>query len=508
LGIEQLQDEHMSLRQGGIYWVLCDLTSDAVTLTRQTLAALRPKDHASLIGFGFDVQEVVSALPDHNGPARLRLFSVAQADTYAAFKSLTRDLHRARTPAGSVLVLLLPSASLDSVKPAYLQRWCNDTRDWLRKGGATLLVVGHGPAPHLHDALLALNEHVSGLAQLYRRDSGIFYQLNFWHSALGVCGSQAFELEVAAKGLAFSASERLQPIAPRTDDQRIYLTQRAALEGAAPLSDQWRVFERRDDLLQQAAQARAATVVLAIDSNRDVESLGHQLHALRERCGVFVKIVVREIEPCLRYRDERLLLACGANLIVPFKTQLAHFLSLVDSIQGQAWRYRQAPNIDALLDRLRPPPQRGLLSPSDFIILLEQVYGGASGELAHQLLKLRPHGDLPLRQYMKQITLRRFGDVACVLDGNFYLFLFACRGDGLEPALGNICRLPWRDIFSACTALSSVDVLARQDFLAATQHSGLSWLAVDQVTADLDAAINQTCRSPQRIVLSLSEPCP
>ena len=93
------------------------------------------------------------------------------------------------------------------------------------------------------------------------------------------------------------------------------------------------------------------------------------------------------------------------------------------------------------------------------------------------------------------------------LDGNFYLFLFACRGDGLEPALGNICRLPWRDMFSECKVLSAADVLPRQDFIDAPQVSETARLATGQVSADLTRAIVQTGYVPQRITLSLSEPC-
>jgi len=508
LAIQQLQDEHIALRRGGLYWVIVDITTDAAVLARQFLAALPEQEHASLVGLGSDPQDVIASMADESGPATLRLLSAQGAAAHIAFKTLTRDLHRARVPAGSYVVLMLPSASLETLATASLQRWCESTRQWLLQRDATLLILCCGQAPHLHDTLLTLNESTSGLAQLYRRDSGICYQLNFWHSELGVCASQAFELELASSGFALGQSWAASNLPLRVDDQRIYLTQRAALEGAAPLSDQWRLFERREDLLKQAARARAATVIVALESNKDVESLGRDLHELREQCGVQLKVVVRETEPCLRYRDERLLLACGANLIVPFKTQLAHFLSLVDSTQGQTWRYRQTPDIQVLFDRLRPPPQRGMLAPREFITLLEEVYHGASGELTHQLLRLRPRGDLNLEQYMNQISLRRFGDVACVLDGMFYLFLFACRGDGLEPALGNICRLPWRDIFSECKPLATVDVLPRQDFLAVAELADLPRMAAEQVIHDLDAAISPDGYRPRRLTLPLSELCP
>ncbi|WP_426143362.1 cellulose biosynthesis protein BcsE [Pseudomonas sp. DWP3-1-2] len=508
LAIRHLQDEQMLLRQGGLYWVVLDHATDAKIMARQFLSALSEEPVATLVGCGIDPQSVVQTMAEDCGPSTLRLFAMPDdARARLAFKALTSDLHRINIARGSVLVVMLSAAHLDTFNIQQLKHWCETTRQWLIRINCTLLVLCSGQAPLLHERLLSLNEQLSGLSQLYRQDGAIHYQLNFWHSELGVCAAQAFDLQVSDDGFSLSDSQRSNPAQTRTDDQRIYLTQRSALEGAPPLSEQWRLFEHRDELLQQAGHARAASVIVALETNQDVEPLARQLYALREQCGPALKIIVREMEPCLRYRDERLLQACGANLIVPSNTTLANFFSMVESAQGQTWRYRQTPDIHSLFERLRPPAQRGILPPREFIQLLDQIYGGASGELAHQLLRLRPRGDLNIEQYLSQITLRRFGDVACVLDGVFYLFLFACRGDGLEPALGNICRLPWRDMFSECKVLSAADVLPRQDFIDAPQVSETARLATGQVSADLTRAIVQTGYVPQRITLSLSEPC-
>lgn len=507
LAIRQLQDEHILLRQGGLYWIALDQPADAQTLACQFLGALPAGQAATLVCVGSEPEVISDRLAADQGPAALRLFAI-DSDHAAStvFHSLIVDLQRIRVARGSQLVLMLPADWLETFEAPQLQRWCVRMRQWLMPLGITLLVISCGQSPSLHECLLGFNEQLSGLAQLYRQDGAIHYQLNYWHSQLGVCAAQMFDLQENDSGFALSKTQGSTPAQSRTDDQRIYLTQRLVLEGAAPLSGQWRVFEQRDELLQQARSARAASVIVAIESNEDVELLARQLHDLREHCGVALKVIVREMEPCLRYRDERLLLASGANLIVPCNTTLANFLSLVESAQSQVWRQRVRTDFESLFDRLRPPAQRGLLCPKEFIDLLDQVYEGATGELDHQLLRLRPRGDLNVEQYLGQISLRRFGDVACVVEGQFYLFLFACRGDGLEPALGNVCRLPWRDLFSDCTVLAGVDALPRLAFVEAPVVLDISQQAVQQVTADLHRSINQAGFVPQRITLTLSEP--
>lgn len=496
------------MRPGGLYWVAVDRTGDAETLALQGLMALSAQHRATLVWSGYSPEQLVSALDDRFEPDRLRLFEVPEIEIHLALKSLPSELRRAATASGSLLLLMLPATSWQAFDAARLRQWCEGMRRWLLKQNCILLVLCHGQASRLHAELIRLNEHLSGLAQLYRRDGGIHYQSHFWHNDQGVCGAREFELDLQASGFGRARAEQVSPASIRTDDQRVYLAQRAVLEGAAALSEQWRVFDRRIDLLQQANLARAASVMVAIESDQQVDVLARELYALRERCGTALKIIVREMEPCLRYRDERLLMACGANIIVPFGNALPRFFSLVDSVQGQVWRRRHSSSdLESLLKRLRAPTTRGLLAPQEFLSALDQIYGGASGEVEHQLLRLQPRPALSIEQCLHQISLRRFGDVATVVDGVFYLFLFACRSDGLESALSNICRLPWRNLFSDCQSLAELDDLPRAAFFDATSLPDALRLAPDRTETATSARAEMSAYTPRRTTLAIMGYC-
>lgn len=498
----------MYLRQGGLYWVAADLASDAAALASQCLAAMPATTQATLLCCGHSSQALAQALPAEAGPAELTLFDIAESAMSLALKSMVGELTRAVAAPGNMIVLMLPASAWQSEAAPALRAWCQGLSAWLARRQSTLLVICHGHAPQLHERLLRLNETLSGLAQLYRRDGGVRYQLHYWHSELGVCSGQELELELGEQGFLLSAAEQVNPQLTHTDDQRIYLTQRSVLEGSPALSDQWRLFEDRDALLQQARQARAASVIVAIDSNQQVEGLARQLHELRERCGSGLKIIVREVEPCLRYRDERLLVSCGANITVPYGTSLAYFFSIIDSVQGQTWRHTRQTDFQSLFERLRPPAERGLMMPAEFLSTVTRIYGGASGEISHQLLKLTPRGGLDIEQYLNQISLRRFGDIACVVNGDFYLFLFACRADGLEPALGNICRLAWRDLFSNFQILAGVDALPRDIFLNAAELPATFHLAEERMAGSSAQVAERGAYAPQRVTLPVSDFCP
>lgn len=508
LAIRELPDEQLLMRQGGLYWVAVDRIRDAEALAQQVVRALPGRHRASLIWCGNYPEQTVGTLGERFDAGGVCAFEVPEAVIRPALKSLGSELRRAATVPGSLVLLMLPATAWQTFDATQLQQWCDAMRRWLREQRCTLLVLCYAPAPQLHAELIRLNEHLSGLAQLYRRDGGIRYQSHFWHNDQGVCGAREFELDLLDSGFGLVQAEQASPPLTRTDDQRIYLAQRVVLEGAAAPSEQWRVFERRIDLLQQAAQARAASVLVAVESDQQVEALARELYQLRKHCGTALKIIVREMEPCLRYRDERLLMSCGANIIVPFGNALSRFFSLVDSVQGQVWRRKRASSdLESLLARLRAPTLRGLLAPQEFLSALDRIYSGASGEIEHQLLRLQPPPALAIEQCLHQITLRRFGDIATVVDGVLYLFLFACRSDGLESALGNICRLPWRNLFSDCQPLAELDQLPRAAFYDAVSLPDTFRLAPDRAETATRARVEMGAYMPERVRLAITDYC-
>jgi len=509
LAIRGLLDQQIALRTGGLYWATVDQAPDAKILTRQFIDALPLQSPATLISCANTPQSIISDLAPDRGPTKLKLFEIAQNEVEQALATLTRDLNRAAISPACQIVLVAPASSWGNKISAHrLGQWLKRLRAWLMERQATLLVVTHGDALALHTELLQFNETLSGLSRLYRHNGEIRYQLHFWHNQLGVSAGQEFKLSVDSQCFTLIPQTTVDTQPRVADDQHVYLAERAVLEGSPSLSRHWYLFESRQALLEEAQSARAATVIVAIDNSHQLLELAQQLHDLREKCGPELKIVVREMEPAVRYRDERLLLACGANLIVPEGTVLSRFLSMIESVQGQRWQYSQNSDFETLLERQRPPQVRGLVSPRVFYETVEQIYTDSSGEVTHQLIKFVPVPGLAPELFLNQMCLRRFGDIACLLNGELYLFLFACRADGLDPALGNICRLPWRDLFNQRHVLSGMTDLPEEPFLHGTDTpEGLS-IPTEHAVVAAPVALSHPPLVAQRITLPLSEPAP
>ncbi|MEI6415987.1 MAG: BcsE family c-di-GMP-binding protein [Pseudomonadota bacterium] len=306
LGLGQVGDEVTRLRRGGVYWITLDRVDDADRFCRQVLGSLLVTDRAVLITAGRDPQDAVRALPDTLGPGDLRLFSLDDLHTARALRDLSGDLDRALRPRDRLILLMLPSARCVfdvSVLAAWCQRWVA----WLEQTGCTLLVLSHGDDSAMLSArLLPLNHLLSGLAHLLRKQGRVHYLRQYWRNSLSVTGARELILEPGDNG--FSLLETA-PLALRGgNDEDLILAQVAVLEGAPRLSSHWEVFDNLDDLFLRALQAQSATVIFAMTGNAQVADLARRIHSLRTQRGATIKLVVREMKPCLRHNDEQVLL--------------------------------------------------------------------------------------------------------------------------------------------------------------------------------------------------------
>jgi len=459
LAIPGLGAEHSQFHDQGLYWLACDTTENAATLCRQVIAAMPEQGRAALLGDARVMQESLEGLDPACGPAELTLY---EADTRAILQ-LKDDLPRIDLP-GRVLVALVSTAAWEGGK---VERWCQTLRQAALAAGALIVVISEGQSASLIERLRAFNQSVDGLAQLYRGQGGVRYLQHYWSNLLGVVGPMDVELARQAGG--FAVAGRLQPLSDAGGDELLCLAQSQVLEGAPALSEHWQVFDSISELGAKAGRAVSATVIFAMDGGQRLDVLARQLHTLRQLRGNALKLVVREMAPTLRYQDEQLLLACGASQIVPFGASLSRFLTMVDSIQGYVWPRHLPADFDALLARLRPLPICGLVAPRAFAEAVQQMWQGhRNGEIVHQLLVLRPAPGLSPLQACSRTVFRRDGDIACVVDDVLFLFLFACRSEGVEQALDHIFQLSWKELFIGQEVLVSLDSLGGTAFLDET----------------------------------------
>ncbi|WP_437215283.1 cellulose biosynthesis protein BcsE [Pectobacterium sp. LFLA-215] len=477
LGIRDLWDELVTLQLAGFYWVNIDRQVDAALFCQPIIHGQNNDAKVTLIGCGERSDALFTN--EINITETKQLSCYILPENKAALLNLTDDLMRVLRPKQRLLVLYAPASLWRDVSLERLQRWVDDTAAWLHQRQCTLVVIGHSSGvTRLRNMLISQHRGLYGLASLQWQQDRAQYVVSWWATERGMRANKVQMLQSGDDG--WHMLKDAEPVlTPSLDDDGLFLMEKSVMEGAPALSEHWQLFDDNAILVQTGMLTNSATLVFALSQTSQVDTLVKQVHSLRRQRGEWLKIVVREMKPCLRASDERLLLACGANSIVSHSETLSRFLSRIENVQGQRFTQHVPVDVDVLLTSMRPLQVKGYQPPDVFRhsvrMLVENTFmpEGSKGVL----VALRPVPGVQAAQALTLCTLRRFGDVITIAQGRLFLFLSNCRLNELDTVLKSIFRLPVDEAFSNrivwsqdLQILAEVNALTQDDTLGQEQH--------------------------------------
>lgn len=444
LGFEQVRDELILMQPSGCYWVTANRQEDARVLARQCISAQRS---VALITSGSQPQALLTPAPP-GGPDAIPMFSLPE--TRKALLNLTDDLDRVLSEKPRLVILFTASLLWEKIAADEVNIWLKQLQQWLSGKKITLLIITAGSGiNNLRNHLQTCYRHLEGLSHLDWQQDSWNYRINWWANGGGMLADRAMRLSASEMGFALLDQDEQNTPLTLNDEQR-FLAEQTVLEGAPPLSTQWTLFATNEEVYDRALQANAATVIFTLKNSDRIPHLAGRIHSLRRTRGSGLKIVVREMETALRYSDERLLLACGVNAIVPFNAPMSRFLTLLEGIQGQSYNRHVPADLDALLKSMQPLQERGYLPLEAFCqsvtLLVNNALLPENGK--GLLVALRPVPELKPEQVLTLCKPRRFGDLVTLVDDRIYLFLSSCRFNDLDTAVKYIFRLPHDEIFT------------------------------------------------------------
>jgi len=443
LGFDQVRDELM-LMQPGCYWVTADREEDARLLARQCISVQRS---VALIASGSQPQDLLTPAPQ-GGPDAIPLFSLPE--TRQALLNLTDDLARVLPEKPRLVIFFTSSLLWEKIAAEEIKNWLKSLQSWLSGKQISLLILTSGSGiNNVRHHLQVFYRHLEGLSQLDWQQDSWHYRINWWANGDGMLADRAMRLSAGEH--CFTLITQEQQSTPLTlNDEQLCIAEKSVLEGAPPLSSLWHLFDDNHAVYDRAMQANAATVLFALQHSDAIPDMASQIHSLRRSRGSGLKIVVREMQTALRYSDERLLLACGVNAIVPFSAPLSRLLTTLEGIQGQLFNRHVPADLSALLKSMQPLQERGYLSPEAFsdsvTLLVNNTLLPENGK--GLLVALRTVPELKPEQALTLCKPRRYGDLITLAGNRLYLFLSSCRFNDLDTALKFIFRLPHDEIFT------------------------------------------------------------
>ena len=446
IGIQSLWDELRHMPVGGVWWINTDRNEDAISLVNQTIAAQDKDSRVAVITMGEDPKKIIR-LESDRGPQSVKLFSMSSEADGLYF--LPRDIQCSIDPVKYLLILKCSDNALHNIPPEKLLHWLNRIHKWAKNQNCTILVINPGSNnDKLFSLLMGEYRSLFGLASIHDQTDSYLYDIAFWCNEKGVSARQQLMLK-KNDGEWHLAQQEETVIQPRSDEKRI-LSHIAVLEGAPALSENWSLYETNEALFNDARTTQAATIVFSLTQNNQIETLARHIHTLRRQRGSALKIVVRENITSLRATDERLLLGCGANMVIPWNAPLSRCLTLIESIQGQQFSRHVPEDISTLLSMTQPMKLRGYQKWDTFCDAVGNMMSNtllpADGKGV--MVALRPVPGIRVEQALTLCRPNRTGDIMTIGDNRLVLFLSFCRVNDLDTALNHIFPLPTGDIFS------------------------------------------------------------
>lgn len=467
LGIQLLWDELQRMPAGGIWWINTNQYDDAVSLVNSTIAAQSKETATALVAMTPSPGERVE-LNTQSGPEKVYLFSMAE--NLKGLKALTHDLSRHINPDHFFIILLLSNSTFENILADELRRWLSKTAEWAKEHSATLLVINSGiNIDRLTSLLVSEYQSLSGLAEIHNQSTQRIYDVVWWCSDKGVSGRQHFPIAQTEQGWEILD---ISDNAPQSrSDARSVLSHTDVLEGAPALSEHWHLYSSNDALFNAARKASAATVIFSINQVNQVESIAREIHALRHQRGAGLKLVVREQTPCLRSTDERLLLGCGANTVIPWSMTLSRCLAALDNLQDQTFSRHVPDDINILLQSVQPLQLKGYQRWDGFCQAILTLLNNPLVPFDNKglLVAMRPLPGLRVEQALTLCRPGRQGDIMTIGQGQIFLFLSFCLINDLDKALRHIFPLPVGDIISNRTVWHEDRQIAAQ--INDMQHS-------------------------------------
>jgi cellulose biosynthesis protein BcsE len=463
-GSKQFWNELAEMQSCGLYWVNADSQNAAYELAGQVLDAQEKKIITTLV---YPQENLITCNKQRPLPASHVLISrLISADPsvkqYAmptdkkVFKSLVRDLNRVVGERNKLVILLFPHSVWQGFSEQEFAQWLHEINALAKSKKIALLIIAHGKSEqNLKLKLQAYHRALYGLCHLRSDIEPAQWVISWWHNPLGTEANTTYALQKRDLGWAVMpkvAADNTGP-ASLSDDQWAFMAEASVLEGAPPLSGNWQLFDDNAALAESGMRARSATLIFALNSNEQVETLARQIHLLRTQRGGGLKIVVRELGASLRYADQRLLQACGANLVVPQAARLSSFLTLLEDIQPLSFTRQVSDDIEQLLQGRLPTHHKGYLPLPAFCKVMESIWSHAEPQTGPPgvLISLRPVMGINPAQSMSLCHLRRDGDVLSLTERHLWLFLSNCQASDVEQVLRSLFSLPVDEVFASRT---------------------------------------------------------
>ncbi len=460
IGINNLDQRYSSIEMPGLFVMTVPTFSFAKSILLKTVID-NPYTKTALISFEersglFDVPtEINKKLFDIYSTGNLLLSFVYMKSSKHLFSEIKQDMGK-KLFASIDLVLIdieqnVFSRTTDDELATILSSW----QSWLIRHKKTCVWVVHSDitSNFIRNRLLNINNIFNGLANIECDSTEIKYEVLFWRSHSSIQSNVLLNLQFDEINHAISANENVKltlknPLTFLLPENNNVLLAKPKDNSQEIFPCEWNIFYSLDELENEVVDNISSTIIIYIDSSTNINYIASRVLKLRKIGGAQLKIIIREMEQCLRNIEEKFIINVGANLIIPYGVDLLRFITIVYAMQG-SYFIRNIPNkIEDICHINLNGCGKSYLPLTDFVKQAIYLVDYAKQmKINSSLFKLTFNRAIPVEEIAALIKINHNGDIFSFTENNLYLFLFQCEQSEITTILSQLILLPTQDLF-------------------------------------------------------------
>jgi cellulose biosynthesis protein BcsE len=340
----------------------------------------------------------------------------------------------------------------------------NTLKEWAQSSENTLFLFFNTSDNEAKSALF-LHEHqtaFTGLVTITGNISPQQWKIDHWFGLQSLVANQQFQIHTQNNRWSVStnhapAVQNLPQTELRDHPSTVYVDQYAS-EFSDELNKDWHICSNQTELLEKAEKDQYATLIIHVYLSTNLKQLAHFVLTLRQRCGRYLKVIIREVNTQLRLTEQNLLRRLGANIVISANLPIFTVNNIIDAIRNSYFSDEINDDFESTYQRAHIVQTKGYLPATQFVEQCRQLINtSALYDIKISLVELVCSAGLAPLDTVKFCQCQRNGDVFTLTDHAVYFFLYGCREEYLNATLSHILGVNSGTIFKAQTDYLTIE---------------------------------------------------
>ncbi|GEK12254.1 cellulose biosynthesis protein BcsE [Aliivibrio fischeri] len=429
----------------------------------------------------------------------------AKNKSITSLKSLANDIKKLQFKKNKSITITIPDNIFATSSERDVISFIKELRFLSIEKNATINLFIYGRDVHLIKKSVTQHPNLcAGYTNYQGIDKNTYLEhIYYWGLNTGMSGeSETYHYLNNNAPKRYDTVQAQPPHSNLDDEDTIYIS-KTAIEYGYKIPDTMICAPTNSELISSLQAVSKAAIVLSCSDQSSVSQLGIQTYQLRQQHGQNVKIIIKEMKPCLRYADEMYLLQAGINLIVHFGTRFSRMQSSIEMLKGQRFTRSLPSSVEDLLSfHSETATVKGFINVLDFINYTKSFLPQLEAvQTQFALIKLECLPNINVSNYLSMCSIQREGDIMTISRNSMYLFLQGVRINDLATALHNIFKLPIQDIFLSETSFTSIGRIEHE-----LQHIEENSIDIEDFSSYESKKVETLPTIPQSTSLAIHKP--